>query len=67
MADTCVYLGPDLARYGWVFFFAGAFLLLLPLAPGLGVTSAMPAAPRPSSKRPWVGRRTRITMKAWTG
>jgi peptidoglycan glycosyltransferase len=27
----------DLARFGWVFFAAGAFLLLLPLAPGLGV------------------------------
>lgn len=27
----------DLARYQWLFFFGGAFLLLLPLAPGLGV------------------------------
>jgi cell division protein FtsW (lipid II flippase) len=27
----------DLARYSWLFFFGGAFLLLLPLAPGLGV------------------------------
>ena len=27
----------DLARYSWVFFFSGAFLLLLPLVPGLGV------------------------------
>jgi cell division protein FtsW (lipid II flippase) len=27
----------DLARYRWLFFFAGAFLLLLPLAPGIGV------------------------------
>ena len=26
----------DLARYSWLFFFGGAFLLLLPLAPGLG-------------------------------
>ena len=26
----------DLARYSWLFFFAGAFLLLLPLAPGIG-------------------------------
>jgi cell division protein FtsW (lipid II flippase) len=26
----------DLARYSWVFFFSGAFLLLLPLVPGLG-------------------------------
>jgi cell division protein FtsW (lipid II flippase) len=28
----------DLARYSWLFFFGGAFLLLLPLAPGLGVS-----------------------------
>jgi cell division protein FtsW (lipid II flippase) len=28
----------DLARYGWLFFAAGAFLLLLPLVPGLGTT-----------------------------
>ena len=26
----------DLARYSWLFFFAGAFLLLLPMVPGLG-------------------------------
>lgn len=26
----------DLARYKWTFFFLGAFLLLLPLAPGIG-------------------------------
>ncbi len=26
----------DLARYGWTLFFGGAFLLLLPLLPGLG-------------------------------
>jgi cell division protein FtsW (lipid II flippase) len=26
----------DLARYSWLFFFAGAFLLMLPLVPGLG-------------------------------
>lgn len=26
----------DLARYSWLFFFSGAFLLLLPLVPGLG-------------------------------
>ena len=26
----------DLARYSWVFFFGGAFLLLLPLVPGIG-------------------------------
>jgi cell division protein FtsW (lipid II flippase) len=26
----------DLARYQWLFFFAGAFLLLLPLVPGIG-------------------------------
>jgi len=28
----------DLARYSWLFFFSGAFLLLLPLVPGVGVT-----------------------------
>ena len=28
----------DLARYSWLFFIGGAFLLLLPLAPGLGVS-----------------------------
>jgi peptidoglycan glycosyltransferase len=28
----------DLARYSWLFFFGGAFLLLLPLVPGVGVT-----------------------------
>jgi peptidoglycan glycosyltransferase len=27
----------DLARYSWLFFFGGAFLLLLPLVPGIGV------------------------------
>ncbi len=27
----------DLARYSWLFFFVGAFLLLLPMVPGLGV------------------------------
>jgi len=26
----------DLARYSWLFFFAGAFLLLLPMIPGIG-------------------------------
>ncbi len=28
----------DLARYSWLFFFSGAFLLVLPLVPGVGVT-----------------------------
>ncbi len=28
----------DLARYRWIFFFGGAFLLLLPMVPGIGQT-----------------------------
>ena len=32
-----VQRAPDLARYKWTLFFAGAVLLLLPMVPGLGV------------------------------
>jgi peptidoglycan glycosyltransferase len=31
-----VQRAPDLARYRWTLFFGGAFLLLLPMAPGIG-------------------------------